>query len=120
MIRNVIVISIAITTLLSCKKSNQKEEVLPTLFSYASLVATDTVPYVNQVITLTATATGDGLSYEWSEVQWGTDIPYGSFSDTSGGSISWTVCHPAKFVITCLISDKYGNNASKSVNIHVK
>ena len=78
-------------------------------FKYISLVANDTIMHLTDVATITATATGDGLKYEWSS-------DFGSFVG-SGSSVQWTVCHADRFRITCKVSDSNNHTESKDVYI---
>lgn len=94
----------------SCsKKSDSSGSSVPLVFS--SLVASDTTMAVNGLITFTANATGDGISYHWT-------ASYGSFIG-SGSSVKWTVCHADKFTVTCEIKDAGGNTSSKTATIYV-
>jgi hypothetical protein len=94
----------------SCsKKSNSTGSNTPLVFS--SLSVSDTTMVVNGLISISATASGDGLSYHWT-------ASYGSFVG-SGASVKWTVCHADKFLITCEVKDANGNSASKQRTILV-
>jgi len=76
-----------------------------------SLVAQDTVLPINGITTVAASATGSGLTYNWT-------ASYGSFIG-SGSSVKWTVCHADTFTITCVVKDNKGNSASKVIAINV-
>ena len=54
---------------------------------FISLVAADSVVKVNEATTITANATGDGLTYQWTK-------SYGTFVG-SGATVQWFVCHQA-------------------------
>ncbi len=76
-------------------------------FKFSSLVAADTVIKVNDITTVTARATGDGLTYKWT-------ASYGTFVG-SGAEVQWTVCHAAKFNITCVVTDQYSHSETKTI-----
>ncbi|MGE5425148.1 MAG: hypothetical protein ACM3N9_07270 [Syntrophothermus sp.] len=95
-------------SLLSCSK---KEDTTPsaTGLTFEKLVASDTVMAVNGLTTLTATASGQGLNYEWAS-------EYGTFIG-SGNTVQWTVCHADRFRITCSVTDKSNNISKKEIYI---
>jgi hypothetical protein len=98
-------------TIIACSKSSDPNPDNPGVtFKFSSLVAKDTVIKVNDVTTLTANATGDGLVYIWT-------ADFGTFIG-SGNSVQWTVCHADKFTITCQVTDK--NNKSETKNVIVR
>ncbi|MCX6287867.1 MAG: hypothetical protein NTY96_12195 [Bacteroidetes bacterium] len=106
-----ILLSVLIIMAIACsKKSDTAGSGTPLIFS--SLNASDTTMPVNGLITLSANASGDGLSYHWT-------ASYGSFVG-SGQSVKWTVCHADNFVITCEVKDANGNTASKQriISVH--
>jgi len=78
-------------------------------FKFTKLVANDTVIKVNEITTLTATATGEGLTYTWT-------CDFGTFIG-SGNTVQWTVCHADNFTINCTVTDKSNNSASKNIII---
>ena len=104
----------------SCKKDSKDDSGIQTPFEFISLNTNDTMPLVNAFIDITAVAKGDNLTYEWSDVQDGTTLSWGSFVDLGNGNAKWTVCHSAKFIITCKVTDKHGNSAEKSISVHAK
>ncbi|MBI5538814.1 MAG: hypothetical protein HY951_02050 [Bacteroidia bacterium] len=104
----------------SCKKASKDDSGIQTPLEFVSLSSNDTTLLVNAFIDLTAVAKGDELKYEWSDVQNGTSLSWGSFVDLGNGNAKWTVCHSAKFIITCKVIDKHGNNAEKSISVHVR
>ena len=102
-----------LVSIVSCKKSESTPS--PSAgndFKFVSLVAADTVMTVNAVTTITANATGQGLSYKWT-------AEYGTFIG-SGNSVQWTVCHSDKFKITCEITDEANHTESKDVYIRTQ
>lgn len=101
---------LAILAIACSKKSDNTGTNTPLTFK--NLIVSDTVMVVNGLITATADATGDGLSYHWT-------ASYGSFVG-SGASVKWTVCHADKFIITCEVTDQNGNSASKQRTIYVR
>jgi hypothetical protein len=76
-------------------------------FKFSSLVAADTVIKVNDITTITATATGDALTYKWT-------ASYGTFVG-SGATVQWTVCHQSSFNISCLVTDQYNHSETKTI-----
>ena len=78
-------------------------------FRFTSLAAADTVIKVNDITTVTATASGDGLTYKWT-------ASYGTFIG-SGSTVQWTVCHQAKFNISCLVTDQYNHTETKTISV---
>lgn len=111
---NTLFVCVLLLGIVSCKKED-----LPTnddnnnhsQLIYSKLSAKDTVMAVGIFTTLTATATGDELSYIWS-------ADYGTFVG-SGSSVDWSACHATDHVITCEVKDKYGASLTKTVTIHV-
>jgi hypothetical protein len=93
----------------ACSKKSNSGSNIPLVFS--SLNVSDTTMVVNGLITITASASGDGLSFHWT-------ASYGSFVG-SGSSVKWTVCHADKFTITCEVKDANGNSSSKQRTIYV-
>lgn len=81
-------------------------------FKFVSLVSQDTTLPINGITTVTANATGSGLSYRWT-------ASYGSFIG-SGASVKWTVCHSDTFTISCEVKDNQGHAESKVISINVK
>ena len=116
LILSVVIIAVAATSFISCKKD--KSNGTGTI-NFASLVARDSVITIDSTTKLAttqiiATATGSNLSYTWSsEGGWGTF--YGS-----GSTIVWSICHADKFKITCTVKDESNNSASKDVYIRSK
>lgn len=105
-----VLLSVFFIVAVSCsKKSESSGSNTPLVFS--SLNVTDTTMVVNGLITFSATASGDGLSYHWT-------ASYGSFVG-SGQTVKWTVCHADNFTVTCEVKDANGNSASKTRIIHV-
>jgi hypothetical protein len=103
-------LSVFMILAVSCsKKSDSTVSNTPLVFS--SLNVSDSTMIVNGLITFSANATGDGLSYHWT-------ASYGSFVG-SGPSVKWTVCHADNFTVTCEVKDANGNSASKTRIIHV-
>jgi len=96
----------------ACKKSENNPPPENANFNFKSLTAQDTIIKVNGITSITANATGDGLTYHWSAT-------YGTFIG-NGQTVQWTVCHSDRFQITCEVSDKYSNVASKQIYINVQ
>jgi hypothetical protein len=89
------------------KKETTPDPAAGSNFKFSSLNAADTVIKVNDITTITANASGDGLSYKWT-ASYGTIIG-------NGASVQWTVCHQDKFTISCLVTDQYNHSEKKSV-----
>jgi hypothetical protein len=106
-----IFISFCLVTLVviaACKKSETTPDpAAGSNFKFTSLLATDTVIKVNDITTITASATGDGLTYHWT-ASYGTIVG-------SGASVQWTVCHQDRFTITCAVTDQYNHSETKTV-----
>ncbi|MEI7526840.1 MAG: hypothetical protein WCJ95_21000 [Mariniphaga sp.] len=99
---------ISIIAVSACKKSSTTTDpVAGSNFKFTGIVAADSVIKVNDATTITAIATGDGLSYEWTAF-------YGTLTG-SGATVAWTVCHQDKFVISCKVTDKYNHAETKNV-----
>lgn len=96
-----------------CKK---KEETKPSEIplSYTSLSAQQTTVAIGGTTKITATATGDGLTYIWSAsagdiIGSGSQITYGA-----------PTCCAGQNTVTCIVKDSGGNQASKSITINVQ
>ncbi len=104
--------------LASCKKdSSEPNTAQPTPFSFVSLTAdtTEIVFSTNPSTKITAVATGDGLTYQWSATA--GDIL------GSGAKVTYTAnqsCCGGANTITCKVKDKFGNLAAKQVSINVR
>jgi hypothetical protein len=97
----------------SCSKKSATPDGSSTPFKFVSLTATDSVININAATTLRATASGDGLTYNWT-CDFGVFIP-----DPSGENshIGWSVCHADNFTIHCTVKDQYNNTDTKSIVI---
>jgi hypothetical protein len=93
----------SLVILAACSKSTTD----PGTLKFNSLTAADTVIKVNDITTITANATGDGLTYKWT-------ASYGTFIG-NGASVQWTVCHQDKFSISCEVTDQYSHSDSKTI-----
>jgi len=93
----------------ACSKSSTTPSDGTSTLKFENLVANDTVLKVNAITTVTANATGEGLSYKWT-------ASYGTFIG-SGSKVQWTVCHSDRFSITCEVKDKSNNSQSKTIYI---
>ena len=104
-----ILISLSVIVMFAaCKKSSTTPDpAAGSDLKFISLVAADTVIKVNDITTITADATGDGLSYKWTAT-------YGTF-DGQGATVKWTVCHQSKFTITCVVSDQYSHSETRQI-----
>lgn len=100
---------ILMVALAACHKSSTSPETNSGTFKFTGLVSNDTVIKVNEVATITANATGEGLTYTWT-------CDFGTFIG-SGNTVQWTVCHADNFTINCTVTDKNSNSASKAIII---
>ncbi|MEI7661659.1 MAG: hypothetical protein WCK34_05665 [Bacteroidota bacterium] len=91
----------------ACKKSSSADTASGSTLKFTKLMAADTVIKVNDATTITAVASGDGLSYKWT-------ASYGTFIG-SGATVQWTVCHQDKFSINCEVTDKYNHAETKNI-----
>jgi len=100
---------VLMVALAACQKSTSTPDNSSGAFKFTTLVANDTVIKVNEITTLIATATGEGLTYTWT-------CDFGTFIG-SGNTVQWTVCHADNFTINCTVTDKSNNSASKNIVI---
>ncbi|OGU38704.1 MAG: hypothetical protein A2X61_09345 [Ignavibacteria bacterium GWB2_35_12] len=100
---------LAMLTLVSCKK---EENVLnPKTFTFVSLTATKSEIAINEVTDITATATGENLTYGWS-------CSEGAIFD-DGPDVKFSICHSTRVRVTCTVSDASGNSESKDIYIQI-
>jgi hypothetical protein len=112
--KNTLILLAGVLILMTAACSKKSENTTPaTPLVFNSLDVSDTTMKVNGLITCSASASGDGLTYHWSAT-------YGSFVG-SGATVNWTVCHSSSFVITCEVKDVAGNSATKqrTIKVHV-
>lgn len=110
--KHVLIIIFGFLFILSTACSKKSENAAPSVpLVFNSLNISDSTMTVNDILTCTASATGDGITYHWSAT-------YGSFMG-SGSTVSWTVCHADNFVITCEVKDSAGNSAKKQRTVRV-
>jgi hypothetical protein len=100
---------VLIVSLAACSKHSTTPDNSSGALKFSSLVANDTVIKVDEITTLTAIATGEGLTYTWT-------CDFGTFIG-SGNKVQWTVCHADNFTINCTVTDKSSNSASKALVI---
>ena len=95
-----------------CKK---KEATTPasTPLQYNSLAAVNTTVAVNATTKITASATGEGLTYNWSASN-GTII--GSGNEVNYG----TPCCAGTATVTCVVKDSGGSSESKSLTMTIQ
>jgi len=95
----------------SCKKKDGNN---PDAIQFTDLFAEHDTLFVADTTTITAIATGSGLSYIWSASK--GDI------DGFGSEIKYLAppCQPGDFVISCTVKDDDDNNKTKTISIHVK
>ncbi|MBI5323778.1 MAG: hypothetical protein HZB41_00580 [Ignavibacteriae bacterium] len=101
--------SLLIITLIGCKK---EENVLnPKSFTFVSLTTTKSEINLNEFTDITATATGDNLTYSWT-------CSEGAIFD-NGPKVQFSICHATTVRITCTVSDASGYSESKDINIKI-
>ena len=106
----ILLIMSAMVVSISCSKSSTTPSDTGTPLKFENLVANDTVMKVNNITTITAQVSGEGLTYKWT-------ASYGTFIG-SGSTVQWTVCHSDRFSITCEVKDK--NNKSDSRTVYIR
>ncbi|NVO19513.1 MAG: hypothetical protein HXX13_07420 [Bacteroidetes bacterium] len=94
----------------SCKKDDSPAGTGKTL-EFVGLKAEKDTIVVQEVTKITATVTGEGLSYAWK-----CDNELGVI-DGSGAEVMFTICHAGKFKITCDVTDSNNNKATKDVYV---
>ncbi|MCL5990734.1 MAG: hypothetical protein M1419_01350 [Bacteroidetes bacterium] len=100
---------IIMLTLVGCKK---EENVLnPKTFTFISLTATKSEIALNEFTDITATATGENLTYSWS-------CSEGAIFD-NGPKVQFSICHATTVRVTCTVSDQSGNSESKDISIKI-
>jgi hypothetical protein len=111
-----IIFPLAVMLLLSVFAGCKKEKTQPVSnpLNYTAIVAQQTTIAIGATTTITANATGDGLSYTWSAsagdiIGSGSQITYGA-----------PTCCAGQNTITCVVKDSGGNQQSKSVTITVQ
>ncbi|TAL69882.1 MAG: hypothetical protein EPN82_04495 [Bacteroidetes bacterium] len=104
-----ILISLLVITLIGCKKEESPTN--PKTFTFVSLTASKTEIDINEFTDITATATGENLTYRWSCTE-------GAIFD-NGPKVQFSICHATTVRITCIVSDASGNSESKDINIKI-
>ena len=104
-----LILILAMAAFFACSKTDNSATGDSSALKFEKLIATDTMMKVNALTTISAIASGDGLSYTWT-------APYGTFIG-SGSSVQWTVCHSDRFSISCEVRDKNNNSQVKSITI---
>lgn len=103
---------LALLLFAGCKK-NEATTPVSTPLQYSSLAALNTTVAVNATTKITATATGEGLTYNWSASN-GTIIG-------SGNEITYgTPCCAGTATVTCVVQDSGGGSESKSVTMTIQ
>ncbi len=116
-VKLIIVITTIGLMVLSCNKENPTNSSNPTGQStifYTDLSAEQDTISIGATTTVTATATGDGLTYNWSTdngfiIGSGNQITYGASSCCSGTN-----------TVTCNVIDSGNDQESKSITIVVQ
>ncbi|MBI5219836.1 MAG: PKD domain-containing protein [Bacteroidia bacterium] len=107
-----LILYILCISFISCKKEKNNEPVTVPL-NFTGLVADNDTIQPGTSTAITATATGEGLTYTWTAtagniVGSGNKITYAS-----------TPCMDGNYNIQCEVKDKAGSSQSKSVTIRV-
>jgi hypothetical protein len=110
--KNILILAVLVVLIAACKKKDDPAPNTGTPLKFVSLTSSDSSILVNGFTTLTAVASGDGLTYTWSSL-YGTIIG-------SGAVVQWTVCHADNFKIMCVVTDVNNNSAKDSIYINVK
>ena len=76
---------------------------------FTSLSASDTLMPLNYPTTLTATASGEDITYLWS-------VSEGSIVG-SGTQVTFTAPHTGDFEVTCTVKDKYEQTVTKKLTL---
>lgn len=105
-------IAIVLMAISGCKKNEETKPVSAPL-SYTSLTAEQNTISTSQSPKITATATGEGLTYTWTLDGTGSIIG-------SGYQITYQPCCAGQNTINCVVKDLGGNQESKSVTITVQ
>ena len=113
---SVIVFLIGVVSFIACKKTDTTVPVNALPLTFVSLVKTQDTVKVNINDTLIANATGEGLTYNWSEAS-----GFNNFTSINGLSnkILFYGCHATDFLVVCQIKDQYNRSDSKNIIIHV-
>lgn len=106
------VIALMVVAVTGCKKEETKPVSTP--LSYSSLSAESTTIAIGATTKVTASATGEGLSYTWSAsagdiIGSGSQIIYGA-----------PTCCGGQNQVTCVVKDVAGNSQTKSITITVQ
>jgi hypothetical protein len=108
---------IVIILTISCKK-NTSDNSTPSTGAplvFTSLVAEHDTIAINTTMKIKATASGDGITYTWTESYEGTITPL----MTDPSVLNFSICHPSTFTVTCVVKDKNNSSLSKTVKIVV-
>ncbi len=89
--------------------SKQIKITVTTDLIFSSLFASDTLMPLNYQTTLTATASGEDITYSWSANE-------GNIAG-SGTQVTFTAPHTGDFEITCTVKDKYNNSVIKKITL---
>lgn len=105
MMKSFLYIIVGILMLYSCSEDNAVSPAPAEYnFEFKELNSDKRLFSVKESVKLTSVAVGEGLSYKWQADQ--------GFISGSGAQIYFTICHADNSIITCTVSDKYGNTAS--------
>jgi hypothetical protein len=76
---------------------------------FSSLTASDTLMPLNYQTMLTATASGEGITYLWF-------VSEGSING-NGAQATFTAPHTGNFEVTCIVKDKYDQTITKKLTL---
>ncbi len=109
--KSILYIIVGIFMLCSCSDNTVAPTPAPAeyKFEFKELKSDKTRLSVNESVKLTAVVVGDGLTYLWH-------AKIGNIY-ANGAEANFSICHADNSIVTCLVTDKYGNNASKQISL---
>ena len=102
---SILLVLVAILMLISCKKEDAPNGTGD--IQFVSLVIEKDNVAITELTKVTATASGNNLTYAWK-----CDNELGVF-EGSGSEVMFTICHSGKFKITCEVEDNANHLVSK-------
>ena len=116
-IKQILIASALLISIAGCKKNETPAQTVSTPLDFRSISAANTTIAINSSTTITATATGEGLTYLWA-------VESGSAGDIIGSGASVTYgaspCCGGSNTITCTVKDASNAQQSKSITIVVQ
>lgn len=104
-------IAFAAAIIYSCDKNDGDN---PDAIQFTDLYAEEDTLFIADTTTITAVATGNGLSYIWSASK--GDI------DGFGSVVKYLSppCQSGDFIVSCKVKDNANNTKTRTISIHVK